>query len=177
QGSQGHCFGRIWFFRDITAQKAAEEELRKLNQDLERLVQERTADLQKAKESAEIASRAKSDFLASMSHEIRTPMNVLLGMSDVLLEGDLTAEQRQLVQSMHRSGKALLGVINDVLDFSRIESGRFVLYDAPFSPRQLVEESCHLLQIVAEEKGLTLRTEVAPCTAERVLGDAGRVRQ
>ncbi|MBF0160125.1 MAG: PocR ligand-binding domain-containing protein [Magnetococcales bacterium] len=174
---EGSHFGRIWFFRDITSEKLAEVSLIRLNQELEQLVQERTAELRNAKEQAECAAKAKGDFLATMSHEIRTPMNVVLGMSDVLLETDLGSEQRHLVETMSRSGRALMGIVNDILDFSRIESGRLTLSQDPFSPGKIVEETARLMRMVAEEKGLILSEQVVPDLPATILGDEGRVRQ
>lgn len=134
-------------------------------------------DLLKAKEVAEKANEAKSLFLATMSHEIRTPLNGILGFTDLLMESDLGASEREYVQTIRRSGDILLHLINDVLDFSRIESGGMVLERLPMSVRELLEQTMEIHSQAARLKGLTCEWEVEDGVPERILGDPGRTRQ
>lgn len=158
---------------DITERKQAEETLESQR---ELLTQQNLA-LEQARQTAEAASQAKSEFLATMSHEIRTPMNAVIGMTGLLLGTELTPQQQDFIETIRSSGDALLTIINDILDFSKIESGKLELEEHSFDLRSCIEGVMDLLTPRATEKGLELAYLIAPQTPNLVIGDMTRLRQ
>jgi two-component system sensor histidine kinase/response regulator len=172
-GDDGRVLGLVGVSRDITGRRQAEEDLVRTNQRLGAAMEE----ARRLALEAEQATVAKSEFLANMSHEIRTPMNGVIGMTELLLDSELSGEQRQYLEIVRVSGESLLAVINDILDFSKIEARKLTIEAIPFDLRATVENAADLLAIKAHEKGLRLACLVDADVPSLVVGDPGRIRQ
>ncbi|GJE39597.1 PAS domain-containing hybrid sensor histidine kinase/response regulator [Methylobacterium persicinum] len=177
-GADGGRIGAVLTVRDDTARDAAEGALRTLNATLAQRVTERTREAEAARELAEAGSRAKSEFLASMSHEIRTPLNGIIGYADLLLDEEgIGGRLRQYAERIRSAGAALLTVVNDVLDVSRIEAGQIEIACRPFAPAILIDNTLSIVRGLAEAKGLALGVSLDDAMPDWLSGDEDRLRQ
>jgi signal transduction histidine kinase len=174
---QGSVIGIFAAARDITEQKRNEATLVLHRDHLEELVAEQTEKLRQAKNKAESANQAKSAFLANMSHEIRTPMNGIVGMLDILQETPTSPQQQRMLDTVKHSALSLLTILNDILDYSKIEAGKMVLDLDKTDLRQVLENACTLVRHYTGMKGLNFRVQIDEKLPRFVITDAVRLRQ
>ena len=165
------------FNQMIAEINASQKEIRQHRDLLEERIRQRTEDLEKAMRTALAASQAKSEFLANMSHELRTPMNGLLGMLEVVLDSPLNSDQRDELEIAQRSAYALLALLNDILDLSKIEAGKMMIENIPYDVRTVLDDCVKSFHARAVQKKIALHFEVDPAAPTKVIGDPLRVRQ
>ena len=160
---EGNIIGSVGINRDITLRKKQEEELKKAYDELEKRVEERTSQLMQAKEEAETSNRTKSDFLANMSHELRTPLNHIIGFTEIVVDkrcGELNESQEEYLNDVLKSSRHLLALINDILDLSKVEAGKFELEPTEVDPRLLVDNCLVMFKEKAMKHGIKLTSHI-----------------
>src|SRR6185437_6747631 len=168
----------VWVLQNITLVESAEDDAALEGTLIDITARKQAeAELKEAKEISEAASRAKGEFMATISHEIRTPMNGILGMTELVLDTELTSEQRENLGLVKLSAESLLAIINDILDFSKIEAGRFAVESIPFDLRKNLGDTMNAFALRAKQKDLRLVHSLASDIPEKVIGDPGRIRQ
>jgi signal transduction histidine kinase/response regulator of citrate/malate metabolism/HPt (histidine-containing phosphotransfer) domain-containing protein len=173
----GRGAGWVYGFRDVTARRLAERQLADLNASLENRILERTHELELARHQADAANRAKSEFLSNMSHEIRTPMNSIIGLSYLAQRTNPEPRLRDYLEKIGQSGQHLMGIVSDILDFSKLEAGKVDLEITDFDLGSLIDSVTSQLAHGAERKGLALSTEIDPALAPALRGDSLRIGQ
>ncbi len=175
--TQGRSTGVSAILRDVSEQDRAEQHIRQLNANLESVVEQRTEELEHARNIALSASQAKSQFIANVSHEIRTPLNGIIGMLQLIRRGELRAQEKRYLDLADTSSQLLAAIVNDVLDFSKIEAGKLDIDNIPYDLNRLISDLVLSMSVPASEKGLEIILDVSDIQSPSMSGDANRIRQ
>ena len=175
--AKGAAIGVSAIIRDISEQERAEQRIRDLNTNLEAVVEQRTEELEQARNMALSASRAKSQFIANVSHEIRTPLNGIIGMLQLIRRGELRVQEKRYLDLADTSSQLLAAIVNDVLDFSKIEAGKLDIDNIPYDLNRLISDLVLSMSVPASEKGLEIILDVSEVQSPSLSGDANRIRQ
>ncbi len=175
--AQGRLTGVSAILRDVSEQQRAEQHIRQLNANLESVVEQRTEELEHARNIALSASQAKSQFIANVSHEIRTPLNGIIGMLQLIRRGELKVQEKRYLDLADTSSQLLAAIVNDVLDFSKIEAGKLDIDNIPYDLNRLISDLVLSMSVPASEKGLEIILDVSDIQSPSMSGDANRIRQ
>ncbi len=167
----------VFVFRDLSAITRIQDELTASRNTLEKQVASRTLELRKARDQAIAATGEMSDFLSTISHEIRTPLNAVIGMTEILIDSNLTPQQQELAVTIHNSGELLLRLVNDILDLSKIEAKKLAIRSESFSIRAVLEETARIMEASIKAKGLSFQMQIAEDLPDDLHGDSLRLRQ